>query len=322
MSIEYRRTLRQRILFLPPSEIKIPDVVNLTIPQPKGVEIHISGPKDNCEVIFESPEGKFSFNEIPPETRFEFHDSSFRGFTHKIRDDEHVIRIPPTKKWQEGDPVLALFHEKGHTASQQDPEWLEELKQANKEIWGQLFWRQIDGSMWTSDEAEKREQERAAMAVFGQEERRASAYALWQVRQLRKKGIDPVPHRKTLKELKGNLERAIKAHAHPEFGISVVREKPSVWQRFRDKLLRIPLREGNAAVYIPRWEDVRKRRIFRASLETLGWMSGAAAIGALTVEVISYTALGQHAAPGLVVAFALQGVLWGGLFSLDFVKWR
>lgn len=323
MTISERpRGLLERIGLFPPLRIEVPEIIDHTIPQPEEVEIRVSGPKENCEVLFKSPQGEFSFNEIPPETRLQINSLPYEGFQHLwFKDREHLILIPQTKKRQRKEPALAILHEKGHAASQSDPKWQEKLEKTKKELDTQLLSRAINGFMWVSNEPQKRERERAALAVLAQEERRASAYALWQIRQLRKKGIDPVPHRKTLKELKSFVERTLKKHAHHEFGISVVREKPSLWQRLTDKLLRIPPREGNAAVYIPSWKDVRKRRLLRSSLETLGWIGGGTIIAPLAVA-LGYTVIGRSPSPESLIPFAIPGLVYGGVFALNFVKWR
>lgn len=236
-----------------------PDRTTLIL-QPQGVEIRITGPKEDLRVIFESPDGEFSFNNIPPvETQFEFHDLPWQGFAYgSTPGGEPFIQIPPTKKMQEREPAFAILHEKGHAASHQDPEWREKLEEAYGELNYQFFFTAFGKPMWVSDDPGKREQERQALAILCQEERRASTFALWQVRQLRKQGIDPIPHRKSFKELKKMVEIVLKESAFPEFGISIIRERKSLYQRFVNKLLGTPPRGSNAAVRITRWEDVRK----------------------------------------------------------------
>lgn len=312
----------QRVGLFSPSKVNIPDVVNLSIDQPRDVQVQITGPKGDCQVVFTSPQGEFSFNSLLPHTRFEVSDSPYRGFQHRMKDDEHIVTIPPVRARYTKEPVLALLHEKGHVASYQDPEWKGKLVEANKELGSQLFSRAIDGLMWVSRESGKREKERAAIGVLLEEEMRATDYALQQVADLRAAGIDPVPHRRTVKELMEYLDMALETHNNVSFAVSTGRRKESLYDRAVNRLLGIPPRDNSSAIYIPNWDGVQRRWLFNwviRSSRMIGiWTTGAVA----SVEIANLLSTGYPTTPEKFVAVGIVGVFIGALYTFQMVDPR
>lgn len=304
-----------------PPDVTIPDILDQTIPQPNGVEIHIEGPKDDLQVTFKSPTGEFSFNEIPPKTRFAVQHSPYSGFQHSLRDGVHVINLPSVRRYSTKETALAILHEKGHAFSYNNLSWLEQITKAKEQLKVQLFSRAIDGYMWVSKDPVIREQNRLSFAILCQEERRASAYALSQVRNLRSKGMDPVPHRKTVREITSHLNEALQTHTHSEFGVSIVRRKESLMERLMDELLRVSPRENNAAVYISKWEDVQRKRlvnyVLKASASMVGFGLGSPiVIGAMaSLNVVDLS-------PGKLILVGAVGMGGGLLYAMSCIEYK
>lgn len=193
------------------------------------------------------------------------------------------------------------------------------MTQANKQLKVQLFSRLLDGYMWVSKDPDKREQDRLAFAVFCQEERRASAYALSFVRDLRSKGIDPVPHRSTVREITSFLDQAMQTHTHPAFGVSIVRRKESMIERLMDKLLRVSPRENNAAVYTPKWEDVQRKRLVNHALKTSAVMTSFGLGIPIAAETVANLA-GVYIPPEKFTLAGAVGMGAGFLYAMECIE--
>lgn len=312
--IEHRKDILERIRLLGPSAVEVPDVVDLHIVQPKGVQLHVAGPKNNCQVKFTSSQGEISFNSIPPKTRFEIGDSPYKGFQHRIDGRKHIVSIPAVRALHAKESVLAILHEKGHAVSRQDPEWKEKLVAAHKELEIQLFSRALDGYMWVDKEPEKRERQRAALGVFLEEEMRASKYALQQVANFRDAGIDLVPHRKTTKELMQYLDMALDTHNNSNFAISYGRKRESLYDRTVNRLLGIQPRDPNTTIYLPNWNGVQKRFWFNLGVRGVRMMAIWTAVGVELGEIMTLTG---DVTPEKAVSAGLTVGLIGGLLATD-----
>lgn len=310
--IEHRESVLEKIGLFGPSKVDVPDVVDLHIAQPKGVQLHVTGPKEDCQVVFTSSQGEVLFNSIPPQTRFEIGDSPYRGFQHRVDGEEHIVAIPAVRALHTKEPVLAILHEKGHAVSHQDSEWKGKLIAANKELQVQLFSRAIDGYMWVDKEPEKRERQRAALGVSLEEEMRATDYALQQVANFRAAGIDLVPHRKTTKELMQHLDMALDTHNNGNFAISYGRKRESLYDRTINRLLGIQPRDPNSTIYIPNWDGVQRRLWFNMTVRSLRMIGIWTAGSAVAAEILTPFLKGEEATPEKIVT---AGII-GGVVSL------
>lgn len=303
-----------------PPDVTIPDTLDQVIHQPEGVEIHMVGPKDDLQVTFRSPSGEFSFNDISPKTRFAVQDSPYFGFQHLARDGKHVVVLPCVKKKLNREPVLAILHEKGHAASHEDTAWLDQLREARKQLQSQSFSRKIDGFMWVSKDPSERELERQAMATVCQNERRASAYGLLQIRELRRNGIDPVPHR-SVDDLMRYINHALETHTHSAFGVSAIRKRQSIPERLLDKLLRVSPRENNRAVYIPKWEDMQRQIKARFAIKSAVAMA-AFGIAAPVLTGIIGSSASLPVTPEKLIVTGVFGIGGGFLYAISCIEYK
>ncbi len=307
---ERPRGLFDRIFPFAP-DVDVPVNLDHTIPQPNGIIVHLQGNRDNVKVNIVTKRGTFSLNELNPAIRFLVSTSKFDHFSYNHRD--RAVTIPPTREIQGNDVVLSLLHEMGHDASQRNQKWQDALQKARETLRNQLFSRAIDGYMWTSDDQTKREQERQSFALLLEEERRASAQAISQVRELRSEGVELIPHRKTTRDIARFFNEVLPRYEKIDFGVQVVRRKRGI----ADKLFGLSKRQNNKAVYIEPWQEyVKKNRLL--SLRELGlWIIGMGVATTALFEIVQYWLQKPFDLPDGCIIGGSVGLMYGTLLYLS-----
>lgn len=192
-------------------EYVVPDVLDHRIPQPGEISIHLEGPKDNITVTCDTPNRSFPFSAVVPEgTTFAINASKFNGY--QARTKERKILIPSNVRAQAFIPAFAIIHEGGHIWQANDEEWNKRYVEACKVLNVQLFSRAIDGYVWLPEYTPEREHHMEAWLILGEEERRASAIALYTVGRLRAVGVDPLPQYRTITPLAEVVNVGLKSH--------------------------------------------------------------------------------------------------------------
>lgn len=190
-------------------EYVVPDLLSHTIYQPLGVEIRLKGPKDNLDVICATSTGILPFSAILPEgVRIVVGASKYNSFRAHVNKGE--IEIPRNLRLMKFIPAFAIFHEGGHFWSKMDEEWTRQVRDANRQLYVQLFSREIDGYTWLPQDPSEREAHLVSWQALGEEERRAWGTALYILGYLRRMGFDPLPHLKEPRDLLKPINYAIK----------------------------------------------------------------------------------------------------------------
>lgn len=191
----------------------LPEFLNHPLPQGEGVTMWLKGPNQSFEVICETPTGSVSLSALaPPGTVFRVDPSPFANFVTNTK--EKRISIPSNLKYLKkyGHPYTVL-HEDGHLWSQGDEEWSLRLKTARETIGDTVFFsRAVDGKVWLSDDQKTRQEELLAWRIYGEEERRAAATALYFHGRLLNENIDILPRLKNDKKIQELVNGLLKRH--------------------------------------------------------------------------------------------------------------
>lgn len=312
MIVENRRGLFERINLVGPSSIEVPEILDHTIQQPKGVSIQLKGPRENLEVFFQSSIVDYlSIKQLFPflKLRFCVTTSPYHGFSHGYKDGEDIITIPSRKDYQEGETIISFIHEIGHAVSLQDDQWNKRLTEAKEVLKSELFFRPASPVM-LSYEPEKREKERSAMAIILQEERRASVLPVQTIKDLRHQGIDLVPHLETNKEISSTLDRILERQTAWNFYVEIIRKKNLLGKR-----------RSHSGVYIEPWSEVTRKNLIKNIGESFVWMSGMSGGTILAGEIVTYL-LNKSLAPEFFSLAGFSGIVYGLFMYLTGGTWR
>lgn len=190
----------------------VPYQLDHPVPQPEGVTILLHGKRDNCNVIFKSSQGSFSFSQLAPEgTKFKVRTDD-DGHSFKADKINREVDIPSAKEKLESWPVYGLLHEIGHIWSGTEKIWLKKLNTAYKVLEIPLLSREIFEEVDLPDEEDKRITELQAWQILGDEEQRAVGSAIYIYGRLKEKGIDVLPHIHSFDDLTKLINVGLRSH--------------------------------------------------------------------------------------------------------------
>jgi len=171
-----------------------PDVLDYHLPQPGGIVLHFKGPRNDVDIVCDTPKETIPFQTLSPEgTTMSIYDTSIGKYTYIAHIRNQLIEIPSDfPSWGEREPIHWLLHEIGHLWSIKDETW-EPIFSNSEDL---LNDRSIPRNPWNEFLPvgyERRKQELEAEKIKGQEERRADILALYIVGSLKRAGFDLLP---------------------------------------------------------------------------------------------------------------------------------
>jgi len=191
----------------------IPSNLNHPLPQPEGITLWFKGPKDMLAVACETPTNTVVLSCLaPPGTVFSIDPSKYNNFSSDAPKKQ--IKIPSNLEYLKRYATpYTILHEEGHSWSRQDKNWDMKLEEAKSTIGDAvLFSREIDGYVWLSDDPDKRQKELEAWKILGEEERRASAIALFFYGRFLERGTNVLPHLKKPLMIEKMVNGLLKRH--------------------------------------------------------------------------------------------------------------